>query len=135
MGLSVLSALARISTRYRWIVVAMWLVLLLGTLFGSRAIGGTFSNDLTLAGTDSQAAYDTLRAQFPELSGDGMQVIVHSTDAAQPVTSRPLSSGSGLICERVQRARKVPSRFIESSSPIRAAHSKLDEMRQCCLVL
>jgi RND superfamily putative drug exporter len=87
MGLSVLSALARISTRYRWIVVAMWLVLLLGTLFGSRAIGGTFSNDLTLAGTDSQAAYDTLRAQFPELSGDGMQVIVHSTDAAQPVTS------------------------------------------------
>ncbi|WP_166787151.1 MMPL family transporter [Cryobacterium sp. TMT2-23] len=82
-----LSALARISTRYRWIVVAMWLVLLLGALFGSRAIGGTFSNDLTLAGTDSQAAYDTLREQFSELSGDGMQAIVHSTDAAAPVTS------------------------------------------------
>ena len=75
------------STRYRWIVVAGWLVLLLGTLFGSRAIGGTFSNDLTLAGTDSQAAYDTLREQFPELSGDGMQAIVRSTDAAEPVTS------------------------------------------------
>ncbi|TFD30295.1 MMPL family transporter [Cryobacterium cryoconiti] len=87
MGLSVLSALARISTRHRWIVVAMWLVLLLGALFGSRYIGGTFSNDLTLAGTDSQAAYDTLREQFPELSGDGMQAIVHSTDAAEPVTS------------------------------------------------
>ncbi|WP_166806240.1 MMPL family transporter [Cryobacterium cheniae] len=82
-----LSALARISTRYRWIVVGLWLVLLLGALFGSRAIGGTFSNDLTLAGTDSQAAYDTLREQFPELSGDGMQAIVHSTDAAEPVTS------------------------------------------------
>ncbi|WP_166785501.1 MMPL family transporter [Cryobacterium cryoconiti] len=82
-----LSALARISTRHRWIVVAMWLVLLLGALFGSRYIGGTFSNDLTLAGTDSQAAYDTLREQFPELSGDGMQAIVHSTDAAEPVTS------------------------------------------------
>jgi RND superfamily putative drug exporter len=86
-GIPVLSALARISTRYRWIVVGLWLVLLLGALFGSRAIGGTFSNDLTLAGTDSQAAYDTLREQFPELSGDGMQAIVHSTDAAAPVTS------------------------------------------------
>ncbi|WP_166791760.1 MMPL family transporter [Cryobacterium frigoriphilum] len=82
-----LSALARASTRHRWLVVSMWLVLLLGTLFGSRAIGGAFSNDLTLAGTDSQAAYDTLREQFPELSGDGMQAIVHSTDAGAPVTS------------------------------------------------
>ena len=68
-------------------MVGLWLVLLLGALFGSRAIGGTFSNDLTLAGTDSQAAYDTLREQFPELSGNGMQAIVHSTDAAAPVTS------------------------------------------------
>lgn len=75
------------STRYRWIVVALWLVVLLGTILGSRAIGGTFNNDLTLAGTDSQAAYDTLRAQVPELSGDGMQAIVHSTDSADPVTS------------------------------------------------
>ena len=48
-GTTVLSALARISTRYRWIVVALWLMLLLGAVLGSRAFGGTFSNDLTLA--------------------------------------------------------------------------------------
>ncbi len=78
------------STRYRWIVVALWLVLLLGAVLGSRTIGGTFSNDLTLAGTDSQAAYDTLRGQFPEFAGDGMQAIVHSSDAAEPVTSTPM---------------------------------------------
>jgi RND superfamily putative drug exporter len=87
MGNLVLGALARISTRYRWIVVIFWLALLLATVLGSRAFGGTFSNDLTLAGTDSQAAYDTLRGQFPELAGDGMQAIIHSTDAAEPVTS------------------------------------------------
>jgi len=45
------------STRHRWIVVAIWLVLILGAVLGSRAIGGTFNNDLPLAGTDSQAAY------------------------------------------------------------------------------
>lgn len=87
MGIPVLSALARMSTRHRWIVVAIWLVLILGAVLGSRAIGGTFNNDLTLAGTDSQAAYDTLREQFPELAGDGMQAIVHSPDAGEPVTS------------------------------------------------
>ncbi|MBX3099958.1 MAG: MMPL family transporter [Salinibacterium sp.] len=70
--------------------MAMWLLLILGALLGSRAAGGTFSNDLTLAGTDSQAAYDTLRAQIPELSGDGMQVLVHSGDTANPVTSTAL---------------------------------------------
>lgn len=87
MGKTVLSALARMSTRYRWVVVATWLVLIVGAVLGSRAIDGTFSNDLTLAGTDSQAAYDTLRENFPELAGDGMQVIVHSSDAGEPVTS------------------------------------------------
>ncbi|HSO91654.1 MAG TPA: MMPL family transporter, partial [Arthrobacter sp.] len=65
----------------------MWLVLILGAALGSRASGGTFNNDLTLAGTDSQAAYDSLREQFPELAGDGMQVIVHSTEAGEPVTA------------------------------------------------
>lgn len=87
MGKTVLSALARMSTRYRWVVIALWLVLILGALLGSRAVGGSFSNDLTLAGTDSQAAYDTLREEFPELAGDGMQAIVHSPDAGEPVTS------------------------------------------------
>ncbi|AOT04328.1 hypothetical protein ASPU41_14375 [Arthrobacter sp. U41] len=65
----------------------MWLVLILAAALGSRALGGTFNNDLTLAGTDSQAAYDSLREQFPELAGDGMQVIVHSTEAGESVTS------------------------------------------------
>lgn len=82
-----LGVLAGISTRYRWIVLMVWIVLILGMTVSSRAIGGTFSNDLTLAGTDSQAAYDTLRGQFPELAGDGMQVVIQSTDSAKPVTS------------------------------------------------
>lgn len=82
-----LGVLAGISTRYRWIVLMVWIVLILGMTVSSRAIGGTFSNDLTLAGTDSQAAYDTLRGQFPELAGDGMQVVIQSTDSAKLVTS------------------------------------------------
>lgn len=87
-----LGVLARISTRYRWVVVIAWALLVLGALFGSKAYGGTFSNDLTLAGTDSQAAYDQLRSEFPELAGDGMQVLVHSNDSNTPVTSVAIQS-------------------------------------------
>ncbi|MBA8828648.1 MMPL family transporter [Alpinimonas psychrophila] len=90
--MTVLGVLARISTRYRWVVVIAWALLVLGALFGSKAYGGTFSNDLTLAGTDSQAAYDQLRSEFPELAGDGMQVLVHSNDANTPVTSVAIQS-------------------------------------------
>jgi RND superfamily putative drug exporter len=62
------------------LVVITWGVLLLGAVAASREFGGPFSNDLTLSGTDSQAAYDTLRERFPAMSGDGMQVVIHSDD-------------------------------------------------------
>jgi putative drug exporter of the RND superfamily len=58
-----LAAVARFSTRHRWAVLATWVVILAGTVVASRAWGGSFNNDLTLSGTDSQAAYDTLRTQ------------------------------------------------------------------------
>lgn len=73
-----LSALARFSVRHRWWVIAFWLLAVVGAGLGARSVGGSFSNDLTLSNTDSQAAYDTLRARYPEVSGDGMQVVIHS---------------------------------------------------------
>ncbi|WP_067793098.1 MMPL family transporter [Actinomadura formosensis] len=73
-----LAALGRFSARHRWWVLAAWLLLVLGVVAAGRSFGGSFSNDLTLKGADSQAAYDTLRARFPDMSGDGMQVVVHS---------------------------------------------------------
>ncbi|MGC1213973.1 MAG: MMPL family transporter, partial [Micromonospora sp.] len=73
----------------RWFVVAAWLVLLVGILAAARAWGGSFANDLTLAGTDSQFAYDTVRLKFPSLSGDGMQVVIHSeAGVAKPAVQR-----------------------------------------------
>jgi RND superfamily putative drug exporter len=73
-----LAAVGRFSARHRWSVLAVWVVLLVGAVAASRAWGGSFSNDLTLSGSDSQAAYDTLREQFPDMSGDGMQVVIHA---------------------------------------------------------
>ncbi|MBC2907417.1 MMPL family transporter [Streptomyces cupreus] len=59
-------------------MIALWLSAVVGAGLAARSVGGSFSNDLTLSNTDSQAAYDTLRTRYPELSGDGMQVVIHS---------------------------------------------------------
>jgi RND superfamily putative drug exporter len=80
-----LSALARFSVRHRWLVIALWLLAVIGAGLAGRTLGGSFSNDLTLSSTDSQAAYDTLRERYPDMSGDGMQVVIHSgTDVTSP---------------------------------------------------
>ncbi|MFI1955016.1 MMPL family transporter [Streptomyces xinghaiensis] len=80
-----LSALARFSVRHRWLVIALWLLAVAGAGLSARAAGGEFSNDLTLGDSDSQAAYDTLRERYPDMSGDGMQVVIHSGgDVASP---------------------------------------------------
>ncbi|NBM20997.1 MMPL family transporter, partial [Streptomyces sp. GC420] len=73
-----LSALARFAVRRRWLVIALWVLALGGAALAGRTTGGSFGNDLTLSDSDSQAAYDTLRERYPELSGDGMQVVIHS---------------------------------------------------------
>ncbi|WP_158711043.1 MMPL family transporter [Streptomyces albus] len=73
-----LSALARFSVRHRWLVIALWLLAVAGAGLAARGAGGEFSNDLTLSDSDSQAAYDTLRERYPDMSGDGMQVVIHT---------------------------------------------------------
>ncbi|HEX6248914.1 MAG TPA: MMPL family transporter [Nocardioidaceae bacterium] len=75
-----LHTLATFSVRHRWFVVLTWVALVAGATVAGQAAGGSFSNDLSVEGTDSQAAYDTLSAEFPEMSGDGMQVVVHAED-------------------------------------------------------
>ncbi len=72
-----LRALGTLSVRHRWAVIAMWLLLVGGVLVAGRSYGGSFSNDLSVSGTDSQAAYDALVTTFPEMSGDGMQFAIH----------------------------------------------------------
>jgi putative drug exporter of the RND superfamily len=75
-----LSALATFSVRHRWLVIATWLMLVGGVLLAGQTYGGSFSNDVSIEDSDSQAAYDALEEKFPGMSGDGMQVVIHDDD-------------------------------------------------------
>ncbi|MFA6576446.1 MAG: MMPL family transporter, partial [Nocardioides sp.] len=83
-----LRALATFSVRRRWLVIVTWLLLVGGVLAAGLNYGGSFSNDLSIEDADSQAAYDTLAEKLPEMSGDGMQVVIHDEDGVTQATVR-----------------------------------------------
>ncbi len=70
-----LARLARTCYRHRRIVVGLWLlVFVLGIVFGGALKGESATNG-RLPNTDSQAAYDTLKADFPQRHGDEAQIV------------------------------------------------------------
>ena len=89
-----LRALATFSVRHRWLVIVTWVLLVGGVLAAGQTYGGSFSNDLSIEDSDSQAAYDSLEERFPEMSGDGMQVVLHDEDGVTSAEVRKAVDGA-----------------------------------------
>ncbi|HEX4484319.1 MAG TPA: MMPL family transporter [Solirubrobacteraceae bacterium] len=60
---------------HRRAVPLLWLVLLIGTLGISSAVGTKFANNFSLPGTESQRAADLLKRDFPAQAGDSDQIV------------------------------------------------------------
>ncbi|MGD0452141.1 MAG: MMPL family transporter [Solirubrobacteraceae bacterium] len=78
---------AQWAVHHRRLVVIGWLVLLIGALGVSGAIGTEYSNNFSLPGTESQRAADLLKRDFPAQAGDADQIVLaarqgHIADAA-----------------------------------------------------
>ena len=59
------------AARRRWWVIAAWVLILVGLWLGRSAFGGTFVNDYSVPGSQSEQGLDVLRADFPAASGYG----------------------------------------------------------------
>jgi RND superfamily putative drug exporter len=66
----VLARLARFSYQRRWLVLVSWIALLVVAIVAGGALKGEWSTSGRLPGTDSQAAYDLLKAEFPARAGE-----------------------------------------------------------------
>jgi RND superfamily putative drug exporter len=66
----VLARLARFSYHRRRFVVLGWVAFLVLAIVGGSALKGAWSTSGRLPGTDSQHAYDVLKAEFPGRAGD-----------------------------------------------------------------
>ena len=71
-----------------------WLVLLIGALGASAAIGSEFSTNFSLPGTESQRASDLLKHEFPAQAGDSDQIV--------------LGARRGVVTEAAIRSRVAP---------------------------
>jgi RND superfamily putative drug exporter len=89
-----MTRLARWCFRRRRTVLAAWLLLLVVALGGARAAGSAFDSDLSLPGTDSQAAVSLLTQHYPAAAGETDQVVIQATGGAgigSPQVSGPVT--------------------------------------------
>ncbi|WP_441247248.1 MMPL family transporter [Kitasatospora sp. McL0602] len=70
--------------RHGVLVVVLWLVVLGGLHGLQNAFGGTYSDDFSLPGTQSNTGREVLQANAPAAGGTGAQVVLH--DAQGPLT-------------------------------------------------
>jgi RND superfamily putative drug exporter len=63
----------------RWIVLAIWLIALVGSFGASRAAGNAFSTKFQLPNTQSSQALNLLQKDFPTASGSSDQIVLHTT--------------------------------------------------------
>src|ERR1700712_3055229 len=73
-----LHALARFSIRRRFIVLGVWLIATIAIVAVSHQLGDNTNDNLSLPGTDSQRATDTLAKSFPHQSNGSSPTVTHA---------------------------------------------------------
>jgi RND superfamily putative drug exporter len=82
-----MTRLARWCFTHRRMVLAAWLLILVVALGAAKAGGSAFNSDLSLPGTDSQAAVSLLTQHFPAAAGETDQVVIQAADGASIQTA------------------------------------------------
>jgi RND superfamily putative drug exporter len=108
--------LARWCFAHRRTVLAAWLLLLVVALGAARAAGGAFNSDLSLPGTDSQAAVGLLTQHYPAAAGETDRVVIQATGGAT-IESSPVR---GAVTAALARVSALPG-ITSVTSPYTAA--------------
>ena len=75
--IGIVGRVARYAIDHRRATIVGWLVVLVGALGISTAVGSHYTNNNSLKGTQSQRATDLLRREFPAQAGDTDQIVLH----------------------------------------------------------
>jgi putative drug exporter of the RND superfamily len=73
----VLYRLARFCVRYRFAVLAAWILLTVALVGVSHRLGDNTNDNATLPGTNSQQAADTLSKPFPDQANGSSPIVLH----------------------------------------------------------
>ena len=72
-----LYSLARFCARHRYLVLSAWLILTVVLVGVSHQLGSSTSDNLSLPGTGSQQATDTLSKSFPDQANGSSPIVLH----------------------------------------------------------
>src|SRR6185436_13770616 len=112
-----LYGLGHACARWRFVVLGLWLVLLVGLVIGAKSAGSDTTNNVTLPGTGSQSATDLLSNRFPT-QAYGTNPLVVATDSGKLTDSKY----SNAIKSTVSNLKKE-STVTSAISPLSSAGS------------
>ncbi|SCG52980.1 MMPL family transporter [Micromonospora coxensis] len=101
---TLLYRLGRASLRRRRLVVAVWLVVLVGLGVAAATLKGPTASNFTMPGTESQQALDLLAERFPAASGATGTIAVKAPAPGQLGTPE----GQAVVGQVVQEAAALP---------------------------
>ncbi len=101
-----MARLGRWCFEHRKRVVATWLLAIVVIAGVSAAVGSSFNSNLSLPGTDSQAAAALLAQNFPAASGEGDQVVIQATHGTT-IQSAPVRSAVTAALAKVAKVAGV----------------------------
>jgi RND superfamily putative drug exporter len=70
--------LAHLCIRHRFVVIGLWVVLAIALVAASHRLGDNTNDNLTLPGTNSQKATDTLSKSFPAQANGTSPIVLHA---------------------------------------------------------
>ncbi len=111
-----LERLARWSFRRRKLMVLMWIVALVGAGTLASTAGGEYSQDFSLPGSDSQAAYDLLKERFPQFAGDTADIVFRADEGVADPRIRSAMEGLFAELETVDHVVAVDSPYSEQGA-------------------
>jgi putative drug exporter of the RND superfamily len=103
----VLYGIARFSVRRRFVVLGVWLVAAIALIAVSHRLGENTSENLSLPGTDSQRATDTLDRSFPDQANGTSPIVLHAHSGK--LTEAKYSKAVDQAAEDVAKASHVAS--------------------------
>ena len=101
--------LGRASAAHPLPVIGAWVLILLAVVVGNRAIGGTFSDNVDLPGTQAQTGSNLLTAHEPSAAGYTGKIVFH-------VSSGTLTQQQGAIGTAVADLGRLPH-VLSASNP------------------
>ena len=92
------------SARHRRRVLLVWVLAVAALVAGAQLLGGAFSEEFGIPGTESHATQELLEERFPEQSGGSARLVFHAADGqlADP-------DASAAVAATLESVRQIPT--------------------------